>query len=534
MINKNFAFVKIFIVDKRTIIFYVLSVLLIALIPFVFDVYFTTPDDPRYIALVSGAYTGTPEKELVYVGSILGFFEAKLYSFFPDLEWYSIVYYLCTLFAFAAIFWQVLITKFSKWKKISIASLVLISQVYLSLTPQFTTLATQLGFASFVLFVSPNEGKNKYWLSFLLFFFATQFRLVAAFLPYMIAFPLLMKEMKLMSKEWWKGKSLLLGIVFVAFVSFCADKYVYRSDEWKTFNAINDARGYLNDNPMAVYCSEEIKNEKELLAYDLFFRHHIFDLNILTPGKFQEYERKFKQRAFDTIRFNARTYLITYWNMGGWMIALLSLGLIIELVRNCRWYGLFLLGISLSMFMLANFQMMSMSFAKERVMLCSYVALLFSILCIVSAYTRYSQYIVIAVCVITSVQYTIKDYECLKLAMRPVPIVAETESMIEKVTDSKVMLTVPTYLTPEAFHTSKSPIYTKSILQGWMHFYPKGNLKCQPFTAFTDGLPILVCKNAVEQLDYIKKLLKLHYGINSKLNILDESRNYYLVKIEKV
>ena len=72
---------------KKIIVFGVLPVLLIALIPFVFDVYFTTSDDPRFIALVSGAYTGSPEKELLYEGVILGFFESKLYSFSPDFEW---------------------------------------------------------------------------------------------------------------------------------------------------------------------------------------------------------------------------------------------------------------------------------------------------------------------------------------------------------------------------------------------------------------------------------------------------------------
>ena len=172
-------------------LFFIVSVFLIALIPFGFDVYYTTPDDPRYIALVSGAYTGTPEDELVYVSSILGFFEAKLYSYFPKFEWYSIVYYLFTLSAFATILWQVLISGFDKWRKIALVVLVLVTQVYLSLTPQFTTLATQLSFASFILFFSQNEGKKRFMFSLLLFFFAVQLRLAAAFIPYMIACPII-------------------------------------------------------------------------------------------------------------------------------------------------------------------------------------------------------------------------------------------------------------------------------------------------------------------------------------------------------
>ena len=518
---------------KNRMFFFFVSVLVIAFIPFFFDVYFTTSDDPRFIALVSGAYTGIPVKELIYEGVILGFLETKLYSFAPDFEWYSIVYYLCTLFAFVAILWQVLICDFSKWKRIAVVSLVLITQIYLSFKPQFTTLATQLSFASIILGISPNGGYKKNWLSILLFFIATQFRLAAALLPYMIAWPLFLKDMNLRSSMWWKEKIWLIGIILVVLVSYGADKYTYRSEEWKTFNDINDARGYMADNPMAVTYSSEIKNEEDRLAFDLYYRYRIFDLNILTPEKFDGYEQVFKARVFDTIRYNGRDYLRKYWNMGGWMVVLLSLWLLYEFIRKRHWFAIFLLGASIGMFALANLNMMSMSFAKERVMLCSYVALLFSMLCLVSVYSRNSRVIIIAVCAISSIQYICKDYECIRDTTTPRPIIAETEMMIEKVKDSKVMLPVPTYLTPEAFHTSKSPIYTNSIIQGWMHFYPKADFHCQPFTAFTDGLPILVRKNAMEQLDIIQRLLKLHYDIDSRQDILDESENYYLVKIAR-
>lgn len=520
--------------NRANIIILFVSIFVIALIPFVFDVYFTTPDDPRYIALVSGAYTGTPEKELIYVGSLLGFIEAKLYSYFPSFEWYCIVFYLCTLFAFVAILWQVLISNLSKWKRVSLASLVLMTQVYLSLTPQFTTLATQLGFASFVLLYSHNGGKKRYLFSFLLFFLATQFRFAAAFLPYMIVCPLFLKDMNFKSKMWWKEKVWLWGIVFVAFVTFASDKYVYRSDEWKTFNTINDARAYIADNPLAFSYSSELKDAEDSIAYDLYYRYRIFDLNILTPEKILKYQQVFKERSFDTIRFNVRPYLIAYLNMGGWIVVLLSLGFIIELVRKRYWCVLLLLCMSFCMFVLANLQMMSMSFVKERVMLGSYVALSFVLLSLVSRYSRYSESIIIVICVFFSTQYVYKDFQCIKDVMRPRPIIAETEQMIEKVKESKVMLPVPTYLTPEAFHTSKSPIYTNSIIQGWIHFYPNADQSSQPFTAFINGLPILIRKSAVEQLDIIQKLLKLHYGIDSRQKILDESENYFLVNIEKV
>ena len=509
------------------------SKLAIALVPFVFDVYYTTPDDPRYIALVSGAYTGIPEKELIFVGAILGGIEARLYSYFPNFEWYSIAYYLFTLSAFSVILWQTLISDLDKWKKIVVALLVLITQVYLSLTPQSTTLATQLGFASFILLFSKNGGRKRYLLSWLLFFFATQMRFVAAFIPYMITCPLFLKNIDLQSSMWWKEKVWIMGIILVAAVSFCVERNVYSSEEWKSFNTVNNARGYIVDNPMAINYSHELKDEEDRLAFDLYYRYRIFDLNILTPEKLDEYQHVFKQRTYDSIRFNGRDYIKTYWNMGGWMVVLLCLWLSYELVRKHRWFALCLCLASIAMFVLANLNMMSTSLAKERVMLCSYVALLFTLLYFVFAYSRYSHVIIIAVCAVSSIQYLCKDYECIKDSCTPRPIIAETEMMIEKIKDSKVMLLVPTCLTPEAFHTSQSPIYKNSIVQGWMHFYPKADLSCQPFTAFTDGLPILVVKKSVEQLNIIQKLLKLHYNIDSKKVILGESDNYYLVKIEK-
>lgn len=517
---------------KRRIAF-LISLLLIAFIPFALDVYFTTPDDPRYIALVSGAYTGTPEKELVYVGSILGLFEAILYSFAPDFEWYSIVYYLCTLFAFSTILWQVLVSGFTKWKKVSVFSLVIITQVYLSLTPQFTTLATQLSFASFILMLSCNGGIKKYWIGLFLFFLATQVRLAASLIPYLIACPLFLKDINLKSLRWWKEKSWVFGILLIAAVSFTTEKIVYSSEEWKTFISVNDARGYVADNPMACSYSNEIKDTEDRLAFDLYYRYRIFDLNILTPEKLQKYQDTFKARSIETICFNVRGYIFTYLEMGGWMAVSLAILLIIELIRKCRWNALLIVIASISMFILANLQMMSMSFAKERVMLCSYVVILFSLLYIVSAYVKHSNSIIMIVCILSSIQYLCKDYECLKETMRPRPIIAETEMMIEKVKDSKVMLTTPTYLTPEAFHTSESPIYRNSVIQGWMHFYPKGNLSYQPFTAYIDGIPLLVNKDAMEQVEIIRKLLKLHYNIDADVKILNESDYYNLVQLYK-
>jgi len=94
------------------------------------------------------------------------------------------------------------------------------------------------------------------------------------------------------------------------------------------------------------------------------------------------------------------------------------------------------------------------------------------------------------------------------------------------------MLLVPTCLTPEAFHTSKSPIYTHSVIQGWMHIYPKANTTFQPFTSFTEGLPILVEKSSIEQISLIRELIKMQYGISTSVTKINESNHYILLKLK--
>lgn len=515
---------------KNKIIFVALTIL-IATIPFVFDIYYTTPDDPRYISLVSGAYTGTPLKELIYIGSILGAFEASLYNTIPSIEWYSIMYYVLTLSSFCTLLTVVLKLKKDKWIKYSMVVLLFVCQMYLSLTPQFTTLATQLGFTSLVCML--RSAKNKGWAitGIIFFFFATQMRFVAAFIPYMVACPLFIRTIRFNDRLWWKERVWLFGIIAAASVTFAADKIVYSDQQWSEFDKANDARAYIADNPIAGEYKNELKDSKESIAYDLLYRYRIFDTNIITPDKLLEYQQVFKSRVSQTIRHNILPYLNSYKALGCWIYIIVLILLIIDLLRLRKWWALCLLSTTLIMFVLANLQMMSYSFPKERVMLCTYVALIFATLYIANEYSEYSKHLIFITILVVGLQYVKRDYHEIRNSLSERTIVQETEQMILAAGDTKVMLLVPTYLTPEAFHTSFSPIYTKSVIQGWMHFYPAAEKMYQPFTAFTEGLPLLVKKEATEQLDMILELLRLHYNKTATVQVCKESEHYKLVRL---
>ncbi len=510
---------------------FIVLTLFVGLIPFVFDIYYATPDDPRYIGLVSGAYTGTPVKELVYIGTLLGAFEAWLYSAFSGIEWYSVVYYILTLIGYCILIYCVLTHQLKKLEKVGLLFLLTTVQIYLSLSPQFTILATQLGLVSFVTILLANGRRRLYVMGLVIFFFATQMRFAAACLPYMIGFPLLLQRMNIRNRLWRAQATWLMGLLVVACLTFFADKYVYRSEKWEKFHVTNDARAYLADNPIAEKYAEELTGEEEELAYTLFYKYRLFELNIISPEKFQEYQRKISSRALTTIRYNLKPYLQVYMRMGLWIVVCVGFWLIYVLIQKRHWWLLSLYAMSVFLFMCANLQMMSLSFYKERVMLGTFAALLFVTLFLVSAHARHGNKVILGVCLIIGCQYLYKDYKALCRTTSSHEIVEETEGMIRASDTEKVMLLVPDCLTPEAFHTSQSPIYKNSVIQGWMHFYPGADSRYQPFTAFVNGLPILVDKTATEQLDLISRLLLLHYGINTQVESLQESEHYKLVRL---
>lgn len=517
---------------NKKLIFIALTAI-IAAIPFVCQVYYTSADDFRYIALVSGAYTGTPVKELVYVCSILGGIEAFLYSKFPSIEWYSVIYYVLTLSSFCTLLLIALEQRINRWIKRGIILISFIAQIYLSLTPQFTTLATQLGFTSLIIVLYANGRKKWYLWSFILFFFATQLRLVATFLPFMIASPLFFRDMQIGNINWWKKKAYLGLFIIIALATFVSEKYVYRSDEWQYFNRVNDARGYVCDNPFAGNYATEIKNQEDSIAYELYYKYRIFDIDILTPEKLDEYQATFKSRILQTIKFNVRPYFEAYVNLGSWFMIFIAFVLIFELIRKREWNSMMVYLSCVALFIIANLQMMSTSFPKERVLLCLYVTMLYITLTFVYHHVCFSKWIIIGVCVMMSVRCIDKGYEYVCATLYGHEKYLEIEHIMRSPKIKKVLFIGSSNINADAFHISSSTIFRKSIFNGWMHIYPLANTEYQHFTSYVDGLPIFVEKSKAGQVDLICKLLKLHYHIDASPKVLLELENYQLIKLIK-
>lgn len=523
---------------KRTelIIIAILTVL-VALIPFICNIYYVTPDDPRYIALVSGAYTGTPQKELIYIGSIYGALLAFLYDTIEGHEWYSIFYYFLSLICFLTLLQRIIICSLSRSIKWSLVLLLFSAQCYLSLKPQFTMLATQISFTSLICMSIGIEAKRKsivlLGFSVILFFIATQIRLAAAFIPYMIACPLFFCNKDIKRKIWWTRRMWILGLLIVATITVVVDKITYNSEEWKSFYTYNDDRAYVADNPSSEDYSLKISDNKEKLAFELFCKYRIFDTNILTPAKLHKYKVDLCNMKWKTIRTNIKPYIYNYLYIGGWVLLVVFSWMATNFRRQKSKMAIILILMTLGLFALANIQMMSYSFAKERVLLFSLASLLYAICYIIKYTLQKNDVLLLSVSLMLTILFAHKGIRAFNETQADHSLISETESIIKSDKHEKILITVPVCLTPEAFHTSNSPIWTKSIVQGWMHCYPKVESKYRNFTALTNGLPLLIEKSSREQVSYIRKLIELQYRQYTKENILIESEHYILISLKK-
>lgn len=510
---------------------FALLVLIIILIPFIFCLYYDTPDDPRYIFLCSGSYTDKPCYELVYVGTLIGRLNVTLYNSFPAIEWYSVFYFTMSILAFVTMALLCLGKMKDAVCKYSVLILLTVIHIYLTLHPQFTMLATELGFASFHVMLFANANKKVYLWGIFLFFLGVQMRFAAVFIPYMIAFPLFLMNFSLKDKSFWLERSWLVGLLVVSFITLFADRITYSSDQWQSFIRYNSARQFIADNPCGDLLEGEIHDEEDRLAYELFYHYRLFDHKILTIEKIENYKRQLESKTWMTIRHNIRPYLLAYNDMGGKILLLLCLMLMVELVRHKKWMCLTILVSMVSMFLLANIYMMSTSYIKDRVALFSFVSLFMGIVYMSFYNIRYFRYVFFFMCFYFCCSYAKKDYDAAMVSLHERPLIDETERMLTQSKCSRVFLPTYTELTLEVFHTKESPIGKKGIIQGWMHIYPKLPPKYKSFTAFTDGLPLLVKKEDAGQIALIQRLLYLHYKKKTKAVILRQSRHYYFMKI---
>lgn len=519
---------------KNKYIVLLLTVVLFVLIPCFINIFWSAADDPRYIFMVSGAYTGIPAGSLLYVGSLYGRFLAFLYGVTTKIEWYSLVYYL--LFIIAIIIFVRKLFNIAISKKIKyIGWLILcITHIYMAISPQSTFLAADLSIASIALLYK-YENKKEIITALGVFFVATQLRLFGALMPYLIAFPIFFLDGDVSFKNIKKYIAPFGLCILLSVVTYGVDAIKYNStSEWKAFKKFDAARCYIADNPLSNQLIDYAKTREDKLSYELFQKYRIYDTDIMTVDKMVSYASLMKTYRFKNIKNNASSYKNFYMSFGlAWVVFFIICG-VISLKNNKEDRKVLLLLSVIVLFILANLFMMAQSEAKERALMGALFSLCFAVMVIVGKNMK-----TLGVCILIFAcgmgfqfaRHIKQSYSCIPAKME---YLEETEAMLGSVPYKKVYMPIPTCIDPEAFHSSCSPIAHKTIIQGWMQIFPESNPKYRHLTAFAEGLPILVRKDAREQIFIIKELLAIHYGINTKVNTLNSSKKYELIQFKKM
>lgn len=497
------------------------------LLPFFVNIFFSLSDDQRYLFISSGAYNGTPCPYLVYEGYIYGTILSTLYKINNNIEWYSVVSWTLYLISFLTIGFSIIKLKINELIKGLFLLTFSFLHFYMCIHPQFTILASELAFASFVLLIQAKNNKKYYATAFVLFFISTQIRTSAALLPYMILFPIFF-----LSNNYKKAIGSLSCLCIIGIASFATDNIMYNhSDEWKHFNTYNDARGLIADNPQSGKLLSRIENPNQKKEYELLVKYRFFDTNILTEKEIVDYANILKQQRLETIKINIHNYYQMYKSLGGITLIITILWLLFFSFKKKQYGTIFFIISCLIMFFIANITIMSMSFPKERVLITLIAALLLS--CLYIANTRKTTYTNTFLCInaiILMFYFGRTNYQTAKNINEPLKQKNEVEGMLNKSKSEKVLMLVPSCLDVEIFSASKSPIAYKTILQGWMYHWPLAPKGYGNFKTLVDGIPMLVNKSAVEQLDIIEDMIRQNYKISVDRHAIAESENYYLIQ----
>lgn len=194
-------------------------------------------DDVQMVRIANGTYTGEPLPFLYHINIILGKFFAALYSFKPDINWYTYILYI-TLFA-SLYALCIILTKLRQRTPVMAHCLYAMTGIMYTwaiIEFQYVTFASLAVFSGLLLllFFFNNEEKRRTLLilSLLLIIMGALFRIRAGYLGLLLCAPLFFYTFKKLTRD----RKIVLGIVSAALVILMASFQLY------------DRHVYLNDN----------------------------------------------------------------------------------------------------------------------------------------------------------------------------------------------------------------------------------------------------------------------------------------------
>lgn len=254
----------------------VINVLTLALVLIFCEIKYETSDDYIMAAIMSGAYSGTPNPHMMYINILWGYLLLPFYQFFPHISWYLISQLALNFCACTAVTYLLL-------KRMDGMMGLLFSALFITffsddvyIVVQFTKTASMAVMAGSLLFLWAlfRENKNrkrKIVAGGLLVFAGTliRFRVIyiaGGFLLLVLAVEFVRLLKGKQEKKWKKmGQIVLAGVILIgtAFSAKNLNSYLYNKDEeYAFFKEYGFARANIVDKPDYGYWAGEEEYQK--------------------------------------------------------------------------------------------------------------------------------------------------------------------------------------------------------------------------------------------------------------------------------
>lgn len=497
-----------------------------------FPVIYEENDDILMLLFASGGYTGRPEVHLVFINFIYGYLTQFLYSNFPGIEWYTILFILIQIVSTSIIIWRITNQAINKAIKIAFVLLFIFLYLYALTNLQFTVVAGQCAAAGMSLIIS-NKNSHKI-LGLLLFALSSLIRFDAACLVAIIFLPTL-ANMLLTEKAAVKKNVVILVLLFTLPILFkVADNKYYKKDsDWGQYLEYNYYRGKINDNPNTGII-KKLPDNLPLSDYILlqqFFPDPSAMSNEKIENLYYEIKESPKLRNYcSNILINFKVYSLYFTVVITYTIICL---------RRCdKWLQKLLVILTTLAFFTALTYVSLNSYLKMRVFITAFSALFVTFAFIEKKLQISSKSILSTVCIAllsVLVVYSInRRIRSSKLAAR-FEIAQKDEKILDinkKTWDYTIMLggsLHPHYNSP--FNITNFYKGHPFIGSGWLTNIPYNKGKFNSYLDFVDKNAILVEESMLNQYsENIIKSIKSHYHIDVALEIIRKYKDLALIR----
>lgn len=212
-----------------------------------------TNDDFRMMTIVSGAYSGTPSPDIVFMRYPIGLFLSGLYRITTDIPWYGIFTMLC-MFVPSCVFCYYIIKKTYEKNRVFLGILlylllfILFIQKYICL-PQFTLTSAFLGIGAFALLHEMPDINNKRHIILAALLAALSFSIRSKAFYLILPALLWVIAVRIFKDKQNKRKYILWGIftLTMCLAVLIADTAAWRRPEYAEFKKFKEVRAEIYD-----------------------------------------------------------------------------------------------------------------------------------------------------------------------------------------------------------------------------------------------------------------------------------------------